>query len=74
MQVFIFHCVLLCLRLAYTGWVLRHKGAPFYITCLFIVGSEAWILGDIASYNDGELLVPIVPRIISCTWLSIFFR
>ena len=74
MQVFIFHCVLLCLRLTYTGWIFQHKGAPLYITCLFLAGSEAWVLGDIASFNDGELLVPMVPRVISCTWLSIFFR
>lgn len=71
---FVIHCLATVARFVYVGWIFRHKGAPLYITALLLTGCESWLLGELAVYDTGALLEPLVPRIISCTWLSVWFR
>ena len=74
LQIFILHCICTLIRAVYVSWIFRTKGAPLYTTALYMAGAEAWTLGDLAVFENGEFLYPAVDRIISCTWLSVWFR
>jgi len=67
------HCVLSLARVVYVVWLFRTRGAPVYLTLLFLIGAEGWAVGDLATHQH-ESLAPLIPPLVSCCWLRLWFR